>query len=249
MAVSDVAKSVIGMVEKAKLIIHETSGAEKLNSQKVSETTIGMLSGASSPTAGANLRSHAMTVQYNPSSLTIQANAEAIPFKYLQANVDEGVPNQNLRPPQVVLSVELIFDDMNTQDAFMMDRMRLSADALIQDGAAIAKEFKGGYTVQPQTNALLATLMRANTKTVTFAWADMAFTGQVIEVEAQYTMFSPSGRPVRSMVHLNIAQQVESQADSDYWEKAMDKTFEKNGVFSGKGLGQKVGNILNLDSF
>ena len=128
---------------------------------------------------------HEMEVQYNPSSLIIQANAEAIPFKYLQANVDEGVPNQNLRPPQVVLSVELVFDDMNTQDAFMMDRVRLSAGSVISDVAAVAKEAQGGYTVQPQTNALLATLMRANTKTVTFAWADMAFTGQVIEAEAQ----------------------------------------------------------------
>lgn len=246
---TDVAKSVAGITEKASLIIHNNAGAEKLSSKKVASTTANVLSGAAGSTAGAPSGVHIMKVQYNPSSLTIQANAEAIPFKTLQQHVDNGVPAQNLRAPMVVLSVELVFDAMNTQDAFMMDRRRLSLDAVASDARAIAKEKQGGYSVQPQTNGLLATILRPETKLVTFVWADMSFTGQVMEAEAQYTMFSPSGRPIRSIVQLNISQQVESAADSQYWEKAMDEVFGSSGSFEGKGMGQKLGNLLNLDAF
>ena len=249
MSFEDVAGSVIGITEKARLVIHESGGAEKLNSQKIASSTANILSGAANPAAGMGSRQHMLEVQYNPSSLTIQANAEAIPFKTILQHVDNGVPAQNLRAPMVVLSVELVFDAMNTQDAFMMDRTRLSLDTVASDVRAIAQEFKGGYSVQPQTEGLLATILRPSTKLVTFVWADICFTGQVMEAEAHYTMFSPSGRPIRSVVRLNISQQVESEADSEYWENAMDEVFGTAGMFEGKGAGQKLGNILNLDAF
>lgn len=251
--VNSLGNSVLGRVEKAMLYIHDTSGAEGVQSQDLVSTTMEVLAGAASaiPTSTNRLsiRSHEMTVQYNPESLSIQANAEAIPFTYLQQNVDSGIPNQNLRPPMVVLSVQLVFDDMNTQDAFMLDKLRLSVGAAISDVAGAEKLAKGGYTVQPQTNGLIATVMRPNTKVVTFVWADMAFTGQVTEVQAKYTMFSPSGRPVRSVVQLNIAQQVESESDSAYWDQVLDKTFQQGSVLSGKSMDQQIGNILNLNMF
>ena len=91
--------------------------------------------------------------------------------------------------------------------------------------------------------------MRPDTRVVTFRWADMAFTGQLIEVQAEYTMFSVSGKPVRSKVRMNIAQQVESDADIQYWDKVLDTTFSGNGEAGGKDMGQKLGNLLNLGAF
>ena len=246
---TDVAQSVAGITEKATLFVHTTGGAEKLNSKKVASSTASVLSGEMSAFGGPATGTHMLKVQYNPSSLTIQANAESIPFKTILQHVDNGVPAQNLRAPMVVLSVELVFDAMNTQDAFMMDRTRLSLDTLATDARAVAKEVNGGYSVQPQTNGLLAMILRPSTKLVTFAWADMSFTGEVMEAEAHYTMFSPSGRPIRSVVRMNISQQVESAADAQYWENAMDEVFCEIGSFEGKGAGQKLGNILNLGAF
>ena len=265
MAVTDVMKnlgqnlgnSVLGNVEKAKLYIYNTTGSEAVKSRSVIEAAVTALQGATqaaasaitAATARAGVSTHMMTVQYNPSSLSIQANAQSIPFTYLQQNVDNGIPNQNLRPPMVMLSVELVFDAMNTQDAFMMDKLRLSVGSVISNVAGGLTAKKGGYTVQTQTNGLLATVMRPSTKIVTFAWADMAFTGQITEVQAKYTMFSPSGKPVRSVVRMNIAQQVESESDNTYWEKVLDTTFGANSTLNTKNVGQSLGNVLNLNMF
>lgn len=260
---TDLGNSVLGNIEKAKLYIYNVTGAEKIDSRSVVDSTAQALAGASSAAVssavsaatsalaagGRNVNTHVMTVQYNPSTLAIQANADAIPFTYLQQNIDNGIPNQNLRPPMVMLSVELIFDAVNTQDAFMLDKLRLSAGSIISDAAGGIKAASGGYSVQAQTNGLLATVMRPSTKTVTFAWADMAFTGQITEIQARYTMFSPSGKPVRSVVNLNIAQQVESASDSSYWENALDGAFEDSGTMNTKKLGQNLENVLNLNMF
>ena len=260
---TNLGNSVLGNIEKAKLYIYNVTGAEGVNSQSVVSSTAQALAGASSAAVrsavsaatsalgagGGRVSTHVMTVQYNPSTLAIQANADAIPFTYLQQNIDNGIPNQNLRPPMVMLSVELIFDAMNTQDAFMLDKLRISAGSIISDVAGGMKAKTGGYSVQAQTNGLLATVMRPNTKTVTFAWADMAFTGQITEVQARYTMFSPSGKPVRSVVNLNIAQQVESESDNSYWERALDGAFGAGGTSNAKKLGENFGNVLNLNMF
>ena len=245
-------------MQKALLIIHKDD-PEEINTAKVSETTQSVLSMASTdmsaPRISAGLQTAGldvcvMQVQYNPSSLSIQANAKPIPFTYLQQHVDSGVPNQNLRPPMVLLSVELIFDAMNPQDAFMMDKVRLSAGTMASNAAGIVKNVKdGGYTVQPQTEGLLAALLRSNTRVVTFRWGDMAFTGQLYEVRADYTMFSVSGKPIRSKVALNISQQVESNADIKYWDKVLDNTFKENNSVEMKKTAQELGNLLNLDLF
>ena len=248
----------MGAVQKAILIIHEEDPSQ-INSDQISQRTQEMLSGATGALsvhqvkAGldvAGMQAKVLQVQYNPSTLSIQANAEAIPFTYLQQNIDSGIPNQNLRAPMVVLAVELIFDAMNPKDAFMMDKVRLSAGDAISSAAGIAKNIKdGGYTVQPQTEGLLAALLRPNTRTVTFRWGDMAFTGQLIEVRADYTMFSVSGKPIRSRVFMHISQQVESDSDFQYWNKVLDRTFSSGSDVNLKKPAQQLNNLLNLDSF
>lgn len=266
MPLKDLASSAMGKLEKACLVIHEVNdeGALK-NTQALSKFTSSVLEKASDPQSnpgstamskfGFNvpvadgLRTHVMQVQYNPSSLHIQANAEQIPFTFLQQNIDAGVPNQNMRPPMVVLSVEMFFDAMNPADAFMFDKLRLSLGSAVSDVAGVMKSKMGGYTVQKQTNGLVATVLRPKTKTVTFHWADMAFTGEVIEVEANYIMFSVSGKPIRSKVRMNISQKVESEADREYWRSALDNVFAEGNTAILKNTDQKVGNLLNLKAF
>ena len=62
-------------------------------------------------------------------------------------------------------------------------------------------------------------------------------------------MFSVSGKPIRSRVMLNIAQQVESDADVQYWDKALAKTFAQGNDVELKKPAQQLGNLLNLDLF
>lgn len=254
---SILATSAAGSIQKAFLIIHKTS-SEEINSAKVLAAAQNALQAAaanagagalSQKLSGAGADAHVMQVQYNPSSLSIQASSEDQPIAYLQQHVNSKMINQNTCPPMVVLSVQLIFDAMNPQDAFMLDKVRLSAGKIVSDISGGIQAKKGGYTVQPQTEGLMTAMLQAGTRVVTFRWADMAFTGQLIEMAANYTMFSVSGKPIRSTITMNIAQQVESDADFQYWNKAIDKVFGQETSVELKGVAQKAGNILNLDLF
>lgn len=248
--------SALGNIQKALLVIHRDTDPASLDSAKVVKNTELALRGAAGGLAATSaalqekgLETCVMQVQYNPSTLSIQANAETIPFTCLQQNVDSGVPNQNSRPPTVMLSVELVFDAMNPKDAFMAEKFSLSTGGVVSSVAAAKELAAGGYTVQPQTDGLIAALLQPGTRLVTFRWADMAFTGQIVEVQATYTMFSVSGKPIRSRVQMNIAQQVESKADINYWDTALNKMINSGALEQGKSKAQTLGNLLNLDIF
>lgn len=251
-----------GKLEKAILVIHgNETGNVQVSSQNVVELAKAALAVQAMPdvipgqgnrpliSAAQIGQPQVLQVQYNPATLELQGNADNIPYIQMQQNIDAGVPNQKERPPMVSLTVELYFDAMNPRDAFMFDKLRLSAGDVASTVTRAKQAFSGGYTVQHQTNGLLATVFRPETRVVTFAWGDMAFTGVLFEMQADYTMFSPSGRPVRSKVRLNIAQQVDAKVDCDYWDKAMDKVFNQQGIRQAMDSSQKGGNLVNLQSF
>ena len=260
---SGVTDSLLGTAKKALLIIHTrssaassggSSGSGGIASRAASALTnaarvaAGSSAAAAASAAGAN--SLTLEVQYNPSTISINANANNVPFQYLQQNLDNGIPNQNTRPPSIVLAVDLIFDAVNNKDAFMMDKFRLSAGDVVSAVSAVSTAKNGGYTVQPQTNGLVAALMRESTRNVTFQWADLSFTGEVSEVQARYTMFSVSGKPIRSVVRLNIVQQVTGSSAATAWNRAFDKAFGNQDVSTstgGKSALSQLSNLLNFN--
>ena len=187
-----------------------------------------------------------LVVQYNPSSISIQANAESVRFQNLQQNLDNAVPANLVRPPSVVMSVELVFDDMNIADSFMVEKFTsgLSAQTVSNVvNAALGRTF----SVQTQINAFIGLMQSDTTRNIKFQWADMSFVGEVTEAQAKYTMFSTSGRPVRGTVRLNITQQVDDKTDASYWDTAFQKFFANgvNEVGARSGL-DKVKNLINI---
>lgn len=248
----NIVNNMTGKLEKAILVIHgNDTGNVTVSSKNVAAMAKSALKSQEIPALmGARIGDpQVLQVQYNPTSLSIQGNAAAIPYIQMQQNIDAGVPNQMQRPPMVALTVDLFFDAMNPRDAFMFDKLNLSTLSDVTTGVARAVKLKSGnYTVQHQTNGLLATVLRPESRVVTFAWGSLAFTGVLFEMQAEYTMFSPSGRPVRSVVRMNIAQQVDSAVDTDYWEKALDKVFNEAGVRQAMDASQKGGNLINMQS-
>ncbi|MEG0779554.1 MAG: hypothetical protein RRY95_00925 [Oscillospiraceae bacterium] len=244
----DVGKSALGSVGKATLILAAPTPAPP-SAAGVTRTAKAMLDGGAAKASAADMGGeHILQVQYNPASLQMDANAEVTPVQYLQQNLDNGIPAQNTRNPSVVLSVELIFDAMLAQDAFLFDKLRLSAGAAVSDISGLAKAKTGGYTVQPQTNGLLAALFRDSTRTVTFRWADMSFTGELTEANATYTMFSVSGKPIRSVIRINITQSAEARG-ATHWDTAFDNTFGMGTGAAknvGRSLGDKFGNLMQI---
>jgi len=258
---SSLGNDIIGNPKKAFLIIH-SNASEDIDTAKMSArtesvlemATVGNTVSLTASTLAASMLAHGVTdlsilrVQYNPSSISFACNADEIAVRYLQAEHTEGMlPIQQCRPPSVVMSVDLIFDAVNTKDAFMFEKFRLSATDIAGNiaGAITRRE----YSVQPHTNALIAMIMRNSTRFVTFKWADLTFTGEVTEISAQYTMFSVSGKPIRSVVHMNITQEVGSTADESYWNKAFDSCFGNSlqtKSSGGKSLRDTFGNLVGL---
>lgn len=250
----DMGRSIIGSPQKAILIIHKVSGYKVPTESGVSIVKPEDIADKLAPGVLNQLPkgtlSHKLEVQYNPASLSIQAAASEVQHPQLQNDLGSDLPVQQKRAPSIVLGVDLIFDDVNVKDAFMAEKGRLSIGDGVTAVAGAVRNIAGeGYTVQPQTNGLIAATMNTYSRRATFRWADMEFTGDIGEVQAKYTMFSVSGKPIRSVVSLKLMQSVASTAARKKWEKAFNRAFggsELDSNTGGKSAMDHVGNLLNV---
>ena len=183
---------------------------------------------------------HILKVKYNPSKIQIDSRAGS----FLQQENGSNNRTQINMPSQTFMNFEILFDEENPQDAFMFEKAtNLTAGALVSDVAGIVKNMRNdeGYTVRPQVEALMGLLTQAETRQVVFYWKDMVFAGEVVSVDATYTMFNTIGNPIRASVRLSIRQASQEPADNEYWYKAIDN-LEKGG----SGVQSKVSNLLNF---
>lgn len=275
---SNVTSSISGKVEKALLCVKKPAAAETNQMMNDMFNTIGetmpagMLSGM--PTLGGaisnvDLRAkmvagqkgflssftsmkaiagqngyHVMEVKYNPSRIRFYSNGG----NQMMPGPDGNMQVQSIMPAMTTMQVELLFDDTNNQDAFMMEKFsNLTAGAVVSDIAGIVKNAAGdGYSVQAQIEGMIALLTQSETRQVVFYWGDTAFAGEVVALEAKYTMFNPLGHPIRGKVNLTIR---EGGPDADgsgneYWNDAYNEMMKGGGL--GSKLAGATGNLLNL---
>ncbi|MPM32726.1 hypothetical protein SDC9_79291 [bioreactor metagenome] len=145
--------------------------------------------------------------------------------------------------PTVEMTVNLIFDRVNNTDAFLWDKLNtaLTANTLVSAGKAIAGK---QYTVQPEVDGLIAALRNRYTRNVVFQWAKFSFSGVLKFVSANYTMFSPSGRPIRASVMLRLRQEM-SVKNLKTWYDDFDQAFGGD-MSSLVRPEQQAGALLNL---
>ena len=188
---------------------------------------------------------HVLKVKYNPSRIQYDSRAEGSMLQAGPGGAGTNMLSQSTIPSQTYMSFELIFDQENHQDAFMFEKVtNLSAGALVSDVAGIVKNVVSeGYTVRPEVEALIGLLTQSETRQVVFCWNNMAFAGEVVSVDAKYTMFNPIGNPVRATVKFTVKQgDSNAKEENKYWDKAFD-----NLDGGGSGMLGKVGNVLNFN--
>ncbi len=194
---------------------------------------------------------YAITVQFNPSSIEFYAHADKVKVKTLQVQGQNEIPKPNVRPPSVTMTVELIFDDVENSDAFLVNNLTPGVMNIAKTGLKLLTG-REEHTVQPQTNAMVGMLMEESTRMICFRWGDLAFAGEVVNVEAKYTMFNPKGNPIRSVVSLTIVQRVDEDDQINYWESAFDNFFGQSNESKETNMGQtvdKAKNLLNVRLF
>ncbi len=213
-------------------------------------------SGTAQGNLGAAQGYFALEVQYNPSTIRLDTQAGT------QANYSGGglgSQSNNMlmeidQPPTTTMSMQLVFDDMNPSDAFMINSISLTGD-LISSGANLYRKATGQeYSVSKQMDGLLSLLVHDETRQVIFFWSRMCFRGEVTNVSSRYTMFNKSGNPIRGVVDLTIRQGGSDEGsgytyDEKIWDQAFDEAFDANGVNGAVSTFQKLtqNNFLNLN--
>lgn len=197
------------------------------------------------------------TLQFNPKELQIYSTG--LPLKVPNAQ-PTGVQDfvDVTEGPRVEMTVPLLFDAVNNCDAFMFDRLTtamtspLSAQMGLNVKTMLAANKKGEngedpkeWSVQPQVEAFIAAIRDENTRLLEFHWTDFVFKGTITTVMAQYTMFSPSGKPVRATVTIRIRHSM-AQADLQPWYEAFDTLLGEDGTTSFAGNQKHSNNLLNM---
>ena len=194
----------------------------------------------------------AMEVQYNPSSIQMQTTTGS-QLDYCGGSMGNMANNmivQNVVPTSTTMNVQLVFDEVNLFDAFMVNNVNSPVGSGVQ---AVKNLVQKQYSVQHQIEGILSLLTMDATRQVVFYWAKMCFRGELTAVQANYTMFNKSGNPIRGTVNLSIRQGEQAGVyDPDNWEKAYDNLFKKskNGnMGGGASTFSKLtnNNILNLN--
>lgn len=202
-------------------------------------------------------------VQFNPSSISFQGMGGQIRRESV-GGAGESQFQQFDTPSETVMSMELIFDDTNNKDAFMMDA-ELPLISEITSVGGLTQRIEQGvtalqgkkYSVQDTTELFVAAMVQNFTRLVGFAWNKMIFWGELVGVNAQYTMFNKAGAPIRSRVGIQIRQDQAVGNDDPYateteWENAFEELFKAGTGNNGFGIGNSDatnwlnGNFLNL---
>ena len=195
--------------------------------------------------------------QYNPE--TIYLSSQVGSYMSRQGAPESGLTQITMTdvPAQTTMNFRVYFYDINNADAFLQDKLILSASALIKDVAGLVCT----YSVQTPVEGLVSLVNQYATRQAIFVFGDVVFYGEIENVNAQYTMFSPGGNPIAAVVDMSIRQQTAVVKDEDgcevsnmgfdYWDSAFTKLFGKPGVdqeVDGTSLLDAASSLVNLNA-
>ena len=188
------------------------------------------------------------TVQFNPSSLRFTGHSGGLVSK-LDYDAESDEATHAPVDTTIIMSVDLLFDSMDKQDAFMSDKASSSTTEMAKGiaGAALSMTGKKETTIQKKVEGFIGAIRNEKTRLMTFHWGEMSYSGVLRNVGVEYTMFNVTGEPVRAIVSLSImCVDAESWPNSvAVWQEQYKSAFV-NGNESFVKTSQKVGNLLNL---
>lgn len=167
-----------------------------------------------------------LKVQYNPSTLAIRSQGGKT-VKYT-SGLGQGSENQLSQINQMtktVLGCELIFTDVNPLDAFMLENMAPN----LSNAVTLTKDLvHRDFSVQDQVEGLMACLTQTYSRQVIFVWGNTIFPGELVSVDANYSMFNKKGAPIAATVNLQIEQNDSDELfDNSYWQSAFEAVFKE----------------------
>lgn len=182
-------------------------------------------------------------LQFNPNMISInaQGGGYAQITNYGNDKGEEAGLKYTIVEPRIEVTIPLVFDAVNNRDAFFEDKLNLNPTEIAKSAATFVQTavMDQEFTVQTQVEGLMAAIRNDKTRQATFSWGDMSYSGLLNQVNANYTMFSPTGHPIRavvSLVLLCLGDSAVGQGNMGKWMDKYDAAFGKEGVTS---LGKK----------
>ncbi|MDR2088432.1 MAG: hypothetical protein LBP73_03645 [Clostridiales Family XIII bacterium] len=245
----DIKSSVTGSTEPAYIVVHDFRKSMAWSGRSAAEALPDIarqaLNGGGAGAQNFESQDKVFRVQYNPSELEFYASAPQERVRDLrpQGSEENRIVQESPLPGKVELSMSLWFDKMSQASSFMLEKSL--APTSVTGVTNIAKSFAKEQTVRDEVEGFIAALRHPHTQWITLHWADLSFSGVLFSVNAQYTMFSMTGLPVRARVSIRVRQEA-IQRDMDDW---VDRDFEA--AFGGDRSNlvlpeQRISNLLNL---
>ncbi len=179
-------------------------------------------------------------VQYNPSTLRFTSREGQSYDRYSGVGGSGTFQIMNV-PYEVVLSMDLIFDETVNSNAFASyDSSNIgSLSGLAQtiktaslgskNASSTSTENAGRrYSVQAISELFVAAIAHPYTRMISVVWNNTIFWGELTEATVEYSMFNREGDPIRSKVHVEIRkdERFDSETAAADWEKTYDSLFE-----------------------
>lgn len=194
--------------------------------------------------------------QYNPEAIYISSQVGS--YVNRQGSPESGLNQVTMTdvPAQTTMNFKMYFYDINNANAFMQDKLIASPSAIAKDIQALVCT----YSVQTPVEGLVSLINQYATRQAIFVFGDVVFYGEITNVNAQYTMFSPDGNPIAAVVDMSIFQQTATAKDEtgaevvtmgvDYWDEAFTNLFGPPGESKSIDMGSFtdfIGSVANLN--
>lgn len=187
-------------------------------------------------------------VQYNPSTLQF-VSREGRSYDRYSGVGGSGTFQIIDVPYEVVLNMDLIFDETVNSNAFatydasnigsvtgLGKSIKTGILGSINSKSNLSENAGRRYSVQAISELFVAAIAHPYTRMICVVWNKTVFWGELVGATVEYTMFNRDGDPIRSKVHIEIRkdQRFDTADTASDWEKTYDALFE-----AGNKLAQK----------
>ena len=188
-------------------------------------------------------------VRFNPSQITFHAVSGSKLEKF-NATAGEKTGHQDQKMDyRIQMNIPLVFDSYDRTEAFMLEKFSdVTSAARMTAGGVVSALNEYIHSVQHKVEGLTGALKNQYTRMIALYWGTMKYEGALTNVNAEYTMFSPDGTPIRAKVTISI-HLVDQQLSDNYmgiWQDSFHRVFEGDKASKVGNTMSTVGSVFNI---
>lgn len=243
----DKAERSIQLEENSIMTDGEKSQALQLASKKLNSNKMGKklskMDYELRKLAKGDMEGNIYMVQFNPATIRISAVGGGNFAVASYGGSGAGVNFQGLNA-RIDVSMTLILDAVNNKEAFGQDKL-IPEPIEIAKGAAAGIMTAAGknYSVQQQVEGFHAAMRITDYTNVKFIWGGTVLEGGLTRVNSRYTMFSPTGNPIRAEMGITITCLGDAVKK---WKQAYDREFAGKDYLITQKTSQTLSSLVNL---